>query len=181
MNINISSEHFNNLIKLCKNSRNELSGTMNTKLDNDDVYIVGINLDSKDMVKSAKRTKVEYNVKEYITNTVYDIAFSKNKVYIRFHTHPSFGSAPRPSKADIETLKYTQGLVHRAKPDDLISVVEGIVTDKEVAFYFYDSNKDSVERLPLFIDGVEKIPNSEKSILQVFKESFAEGKSKASK
>lgn len=182
MNINMSEIQFNKFIELCRSSRDELSGIMNTQVNNDEIFVVGIKLDENDVIKESNSKSIHYNLKEYLTKTVYELAFTNSPVYIRFHTHPSLDGAPCLSKADTDNLKYVQNLtkkVSKVNSNNCTKVIEGIITRSEIAFYTYDSDSDKVIRLPFFVDGVEKIPSIEKSKFQVFREGFLEGRRKA--
>lgn len=182
MNINMSEIQFNKLTELCRNSRKELSGIMNTQVSNGEIFIAGIKLDENDVIKSANSRQIVYDIK-YLTKTVYELAFTNSPVYIRFHTHPLFYGAPWLSKADTKNLKYVQSLtkkVAKINSNKCTKVIEGIITSSEIAFYAYDLDSDKIIRLPFFVDGVEKIPFAiEKSKFQNFKEGFLEGIKKA--
>lgn len=41
MNINMAKDPFDRLTKICRNSAVEISGIMDTKVDNREIYIVG--------------------------------------------------------------------------------------------------------------------------------------------
>lgn len=182
MNINMTEIYFNKLIELCRSSIDEISGIMNTKVNNDEIFVVGIKLDEADEIKEANSTSIHYNLKEYLTKTVYELAFTNSPVYIRFHTHPSLNGAPSLSKADTDNMKYVQSLtkkVTKINSNNCTRVIEGIITRSEIAFYTSDLDSDKVIRLPLFVDGIEKIPSIEKSKFQIFKEGFLEGKRKS--
>lgn len=184
MNINMSESQFDKLTQLCKNSRDELSGTMNAQVTNGEIYVVSVNLDESNIIDRANSHEIIYNSKEYITKTAYELAFANSPVYIRFHTHPLFGGAPGLSKPDTDQLKYVQSLaknVAKITCNDYTKVISGIVTDSEIAFYTYDLDSDRVIRIPFFVDGNEKIPSTEKSKFQIFKEGFLEGRRKAGK
>ena len=183
ININMSESQFKNLTQLCRNSTDEISGIMNIQLNNGEIFIVDIKLDDDDIIKSANSHEIIYNFKEYIIKTVYEIAFSNCPIYIRFHTHPDNG-LPNLSETDIDNLKYIQSLtkkVAKINEKDCTKVIEGIVTNSEIAFYTYDLESNKEIRLPFFVDGIEKIPSIEKSIFQIFKESFREGSRKSRK
>lgn len=99
-------------------------------------------------------------------------------VYIRFHTHPTFTGIPGLSQADVDNLKYVQILsqtVAKSNATASTEVIEGIVTDSEIAFYTYDLESDKPIRLPFFVDRFEKILSTEKSKFQAFKNGFIEG------
>lgn len=184
MKINMSEIHFNKFIELCRKSKYEISGIMNTKVVFDEIFVVGIKLDDDEVIDEVKRNSIHYKFKEYLTKTVYELAFTNSPVYIRFHTHPSFDGAPALSKADIDNLKYVQSLtkkVAKINANNCTKVIEGIITRSEIAFYTYDLDSDKIIRLPFFVDGIEKIPSIEKNILQLFKESFTGGMGKARK
>lgn len=184
MKINMSEKQFNKFIELVRSSKKEIGGIMHTQVHNGEIYIVDVELDGSNMIESSSPSKIVYNYKEYLTRTIYELAFSNSPVYIRFHTHPSFGGAPGLSKQDIYTLKYTQGLTQKVKKinsNNCPKVVSAIITSSEIAFYTYDLDSDKIVRLPFFVDGIEKIPSLEKSKFQVFKEAFIEGRKRARK
>ncbi len=183
MNINMSGQQFDKLTELCRNTSQEFGGTMNTIVMDDDVCVVdnGIILDSSELIESASPRFIKYNPEEYITMVVYDIGFSNSPVYIRFHTHPSETALPSPSQADAELLKRVQEIstkLRKTTPYGEVTVIEEIITYSEIAFYTYDLEADKATRLPLFVDGTEKIPDFEKSTFQRCKEGFLKGLSK---
>ena len=90
MVINMSEILFNELIKLCKSSKKELSGTMRVKVSGEDIYIVDINLDSPDFIISSNSNEVVFDTEKYITKAVYDLTFFEDLVYIRFYTDRFF-------------------------------------------------------------------------------------------
>lgn len=184
MNINMTGTHFNKFIELCRCSKDEISGIMDTQINNGEIFIVGIKLDGNDVIKNANSKSIHYNLKEYLTQTVYELAFTDSPVYIRFHTHPSLDGAPCLSKADTDNLKYVQSLtkkVAKVNSNNCTKVIEGIITRSEITFYTYDLESNKIIRLPFFVDGIEKIPSIEKSKFQIFKEGFLEGRRKAKK
>ena len=184
MNINMTESQFDKLTQLCRNSRNELSGIMNTQVNNGEIFIVGVKLDESEIIESSNSHEIIYNSKEYITKTVYELAFTNSPVYIRFHTHPTIAGLPGLSKADTDNLKYVQSLtkkVAKLNTNNCTKVIEGIVTDSEIAFYTYDLDSNKAIRLPFFVDGIEKIPSMEKSKFKAFKDGFLEGRRKARK
>lgn len=178
MNINMPENQFDKLTKLCRSSRSELSGIMNAKVHNGEIFIVGAKLDESGIIKSSNSHKIIYNSKEYIANTIYEFAFTNSPVYIRFHTHPTFTGILGLSQADVDNLKYVQILsqtVAKSNSTASTEVIEGIVTDPEIAFYTYDLEPDKPIRLPFFVDRFEKILSTEKSKFQAFKNGFIEG------
>lgn len=182
MNINMSEIQFSKFTDLCRSSRKELSGIMNVQENNGEIFIVGMKLDEKEVIKTSNSSMIVYNLKEYLTKTVYELAFTNSPVYIRFHTHPSFGGAPALSDADTDNLKYVQNLtkeVSKINSNNCTKVIEAIITSSEIAFYTYDSASDKIIRIPFFVNGIERIPSTEKSKFQVFKEGFLEGRKKA--
>ena len=184
MVINMSEILFNELIRLCKNSKRELSGTMKVKVSGEDIYIVGINLDSPDFIVSSNSNEVVFDTEKYITKAVYDLTFTEDLVYIRFHTHPLFSGVAGLSKTDVSTLKYMQGLASRVsnlKTNDYVTVIEGIITNSEIAFYTYDLEANKVRRFQFLVDGCEKIPATEKRGFQIFKDGFLAGIKKSKK
>jgi len=183
MNINMSESQFEKLTQLCRNSIDEISGIMNTQVNNGEIFIVDFKLDEGDIIENANSHEIIYNSKEYITKTVYELAFTNSHVYVRFHTHPGNG-LPGLSKADTDNLKYIQSLtkkVAKINTNNCTKVIEGIITNSEIAFYTYDLESDKKIRIPFFVNGIEKIPSIEKSKFQIFKEGFIEGIRKARK
>ena len=81
---------------------------------------------------------------------------------------------PRP-----ELLKYVQSLSQRLTPNDYVKVIEGIVNDREISFYYYDSDNEKLIRVPLFVDNIEKLPLREQSMTKIIKNSFLEGMARA--
>ena len=109
--------------------------------------------------------KITFNMPEYITKIIYELMLTNNQIYIRFHTHPMFNKAYTLSKADIDFLKYIQCLSKKITKNDhknYTKIIEGIISNSEIAFYTYDLDYNSIVRLPLFCDGMEIIPSSEK-------------------
>lgn len=183
MNINMTEKIYDDLINACRNSKKELSGELITKIDNEEIYITGISFDEDEIIKEYTNKSISYNNKEYITKTMHGIISSTNGVYICFHTHPSFGGIPALSEKDKETLKYTQELSTKlsteVKSITDIKPIEGIVTSTEIAFYSINTETNEIIRIPLFVDGIEKIPSTEKSTLQRIKDSFISGMNRA--
>lgn len=179
MNINMSEIQFNKLIELCQNSKKELSGIMSTEVKNEEIFITDIKLDDKDVIKSSNSSQIIFDTKEYLTKIIYELAFTNSPVYISFHTHPGFAGAPYLSKADTDNLKYVQSLtkkVNKTNSSNSTTVIEGIITNSEIAFYTYDLDCEKIIRIRFLVDGVEKIPSIEKGQVKVFKESFLEGR-----
>ena len=148
------------------------------------IYIVGINLDSPDFIVSSNSNEVVFDTEKYITKAVYDLTFTEDLVYIRFHTHPLFSGVAGLSKTDVSTLKYMQGLASRVsnlKTNYYVTVIEGIITNSEIAFYTYDLEANKVRRFQFFVDGCEKIPATEKRGFQIFKDGFLAGIKKSKK
>ena len=122
--------------------------------------------------------KITFNMPEYITKIIYELMLTNNQIYIRFHMHPMFNKASTLSKADIDFLKYIQCLSKKITKNDhknYTKIIEGIISNSEIAFYTYDLDSNSIVRLPLFCDGMEIIPSSEKNIFQIFNEAFSKG------
>ena len=77
-----------------------------------------------------------------------------------------------------------QGLANRVsnlKTNNYVTVIEGIITNSEIAFYTYDLDANEVKRFQFFVDGCEKIPSIEKSNFQNFKDGFLAGIKKSKK
>ena len=53
--------------------------------------------------------------------------------------------------------------VVKTNVNNFITVIEGVVTNSEIAFYTYDLESGKEIRLPFFVDGIEKIPTTEKT------------------
>ena len=184
MNINMDKNTFDRLTDICRNSLIEKSGIMNTAVDNEEIYIVGFQIDDRDMIENATSRSIRYNHLEYLCDSVYRLSLTDSPVFIRFHTHPGSG-LPGLSKADTEALKYLQGLttkVYKSNSNNGNLVIEGIITSSEIAFYTYDLSLDKSVRLPFFVDGVEQIPSIEKSglltVIEALKKGFQRGMSK---
>ena len=83
----------------------------------------------------------------------------------------------------------SQCLTPMARPDtdienaayyiDYVKVIEGIVNDREISFYYYNSENDKLIRVPLFVDNIEKLPLREQSMTKIIKNSFLEGMARA--
>ena len=177
MNINMDKNTFDSLTEICRNFPIEKSGIMNTEVDYEDIYIMGFQFDDSDMIKNATPASIRYDRLDYLCDGVHRISFTDSPVFIRFHTHPGSG-LPGLSKADTEALKYLQGLttkVYKSNSNNGNLVIEGIITSSEIAFYTYDLDSDKSVRLPFFVDGVERIPSIEQSVLQRFMNAFGKG------
>lgn len=184
MNVNLTSEQYLKIVSFSKSSKIEQNGIMEVEVNGKDIDFLSLVPSQGEEVFKATRNRIEYNNLEFIQKTLYQIAYAKDGIYVVFHTHPSFGGAAALSKADIETLKYCEELADKWANNgerQRTTIVEAIVTDSEVAFYQYDEQSESVKRLPLFVDGIEKIPMTEKSKWQILRESFAEGRNRARK
>ena len=184
MNINMNNEQYNQIIAFSKSLKIEQNGTMEFSLDGNDIIFLRLIPSSGEEVKKANAKRIEYNNQEFIQNTLYGIAYAKDSIYGVFHTHPSFAGAAALSKPDIETLRYCEALADKWADNggrQRVTIIEAIVTNSEVHFYQWDEQTESVKRLPLFVDGIEKIPSIEKSKWQNFKDGFADGKNKVRK
>ena len=176
MNINMSLKQYNELITLCKRNKTEQSGHMTvTEIDND-IHITKIELNSEDLIKKRTNKEIVYR-KEYLVKVLYELASCESPAYIRFHTHPKGSS--NLSGEDIELLKYVQSLSQRLTPNDYVKVIEGIVNEHEISFYYFNPESDKLIRVPLFVDNIEKIPIREQSMTKIIKNSFLEGMSRA--
>ncbi len=178
MIINMTETVFNKLICLCQSSKRELSGVINTIVDDEEIYVLDFKLDDNLLIKSSNSHEIVFNKSEYITKIIYELMLTNNQIYIRFHTHPMFNKASTLSKADIDSLKYIQCLSKKITKNDhknYTKIIEGIISNSEIAFYTYDLDSNSIVRLPLFCDGMEIIPSSEKNIFQIFNEAFSKG------
>ena len=102
MNVNMTQIQYDKLIQLCRKSRKEISGIMNTCVKDENVFITDIKLEENDVIESANSHEIIYNNKEYITKVIYELAFFNSSVYIRFHTHPTIASTTNMSNADIK-------------------------------------------------------------------------------
>ena len=98
--------------------------------------------------------KITFNMPEYITKIIYELMLTNNQIYIRFHMHPMFNKASTLSKADIDFLKYIQCLSKKITKNDhknYTKIIEGIISNSEIAFYTYNLDSNSIVRLPLFL------------------------------
>ena len=173
----MAKDPFDRLTKICRNSAVEISGIMDTKEDNREIYIGGFQIDDRDMIENATSRSVEYNISEYLCDSVYRLSLIDSPVFIRFHTHPVSG-VPGLSKADTKILKYLQELatrVYKSNANNGNLVIEGIITRSEIAFYTYDLRENKPVRLTFFVGGIELIPSMEQSVLQRFIEAFKAG------
>lgn len=169
---------FQKLIELCKKSKNEVSGVLQAKLNDDKIYISDVTFDSSSLIKDCSPRHITYKTDEYIVKIIYDMTFGNSLIYIQFHTHPGNLDAPKLSEADLNNLKYIQALAQRVKKIKkfkAILVIEAIVTSTEIAFYTFNPNTNKLIRLPFYVNGIEQIPSTEKTAFQLFKDGFKRG------
>ena len=174
----MSKTLFCKLTELCKKSKNEVSGTLYTKLVDDRLYINNVTFNSSSVIEDCGPLHINFKYNEYITKTIYEMIFIDNPIYIQFHTHPSNLATPRLSEADLNKLKQIQSLAEKVKiltKFKAILVIEAIITATEIAFYAYNPNTNKLSRLPFYVDGIEQIPSTEKNGFQLFKDDFRRG------
>ena len=184
----MNDSQYCSLLNLCIQNKQEISGTMNIKNTSEGMIVSEIKLDDNSMVSSSNNKHITFNTKEYLTKMVYEIMYSDVNIYVRFHTHPGKMSACKLSLTDLKNLKANQEMalrVSKLKSRENIIVSECIITKDEVAFYYYDVISGLIKRVPLYVDGKEKIPISEKvegkSLFQIIKGGIKEGFSEARK
>lgn len=163
INIHITEEYYNNLLKISKKTKEEISGTIQVKINSNDLLVDKILIDSDDIYQERTTSSIEYNTNKWIQKTVWDLFNAHTPYYIMFHIHPRLTGAPRLSTQDIETLEYVKSLANKVPNGNNIEVIEGIVTRSEIAFYTYDMNTKKIERLPLFVNGIEQNHLSKKA------------------
>lgn len=177
MNININEYIFNALIELYKKSNIEISGRLKGVKNENNFYVTDVKLDDMDDIKSASDKEIVFS-KNYFAKKLYDLAHHEGSEYVMFHTHPTskIGSLAL-SEADEKMIKFIQTFPE--KVGRKITIIEGVITRGEIAFYFYDDNVDKIERLPLFVNGKEYIPLREQNIKSVFKTGFQRGRERS--
>lgn len=183
MNINMTSEQYRQITNFSKSSKIEQAGEMEVAISGNDLVFLRLVPSQEAEVHKATRNCIEYNSQEFIWNTLYNIAYAKDGIYVRFHTHPTSGGAADLSKKDLEMLKYYEELANQLVNNghQRTTIIDAIVTDTEVAFYKYDKNTDTVKRLPLLVDGIDRVPMSAKSKWQILKDGILEGRNKVRK
>lgn len=176
VNIHMTEECYNNLLELSKTQKEEVGGIIQGKANGNDLLVDKISIHSDDVYQERTSSSLEYNVTKWIQKTVWDLFNTDIPYYIMFHTHPRLTGAPRLSAADVETLQYVKSLANKVPHSNNIEVIEGIITRHEIAFYHYDTNKKEPERLPLFVNGIERKPSTEQGLVEAFKNGFIRGR-----
>lgn len=175
INIYMTGEYYNNLLKISKEAKEEISGIIQVKVNGNDLLVDKVLLDSGDVYQERTSSFIEYNTNKWIQKTAWDLFNTNTPYYIMFHTHPGLTGAPRLSATDIETLKYVKSLANKVPNGNNIEVIEGVVTRREIAFYTYDMNTKKIECLPLFVNGREQKISAEEGIIEAFKNGFIRG------
>ena len=177
MNIILTDAQYRLLTAFSRSSKVEQSAVLRVRVDGDDILFSHIVQSTGDEIVSATKKNITFDTKVYLTKTLYSMIRSENGVYVQFHTHPGFSSNAALSSEDEALLQYLQELSGRVTEihGTPITIIEGVITNYEAAFYSYDCQSNTVNRLPLFVDGEEKVPLFEKNLLQVAKDSFTKG------
>ena len=184
MRMNLTNEQLVRLINFCNSSKCEQAFTIAVDINGEDISFVNLSpARSRDIAESTPR-HIIYDNTNYLTSAVYEIFMSKNGYYFSGHTHPGYRGSTKLSQSDISCLISLQELanriaVDRKKTDAPVIAVETIINSSDVSFYTYDTRTQRVIRLPLFIDGIERIPLHEKSPYQTLRDGFEEGRKRA--
>lgn len=179
----MTERQYAELIALCRNSKTELSGLIEATRQGGEVYVTGYSMDDSRIIKGNTSKSIDYNPKEYVSDTVFRMGDVKGGVFIRFHTHPGFSSSEL-SKADIVMLKQADRIAQKVSSigrNGSVLAMECVVNREDVCFYTYDASLGTAKRACIFVDGIEKTPMHEKGFLQTLKDGFAAGRQRAGK
>jgi hypothetical protein len=174
-NICLTESQYQELLNICKENRNEVSGTISVKTNPYEIIVTGVELDKEDLILNSSNKGIDYDSEKYINNVVRGIYYSTENVYVRFHTHPRRLASCDLSLADYRALKENQELAQKIsdlKGKGPILVSECIVTNDQVGFYYYDTNKKLLEKFPLYVDGKRR--KEDMTFLQLIKENIEE-------
>ena len=183
MNINMDSSTFKRLLSISKANRVEKSGYLLGTSENQDFYISSIEIERDENIKSSTNRRISYEMKNYLTDFIFRLSsLGENDTLISFHTHPSLLSSINLSEADIDILRTNQRIAdkiaNRMHPNGKITIIEGVVNLREMAFFSINQVTGQVERHPLFVDGAEIIPVEGKPLFEIIKEGFTIGRKK---
>lgn len=162
MRILMSKEIYNELTRRCSKNRVELSGTLTVEQNKSDILIKEIWTDIN-CIKSNDNKSITYDGNQYIKKTIKEMVY--NHIHVSYHTHPGLLGLPQLSDADkshVRDRSIIGELVSEQYNLPSLVIIEGIVTDIEIAFYLYEERNDKFTHIPLFIDGKEMIPYYEK-------------------
>lgn len=179
----MDSSTFKRLLSISKANRVEKSGYLLGTSENQDFYISSIEIERDENIKSSTNRRISYEMKNYLTDFIFRLSsLGENDTLISFHTHPSLLSSINLSEADIDILRTNQRIAdkiaNRMHPNGKITIIEGVVNLREMAFFSINQVTGQVERHPLFVDGAEIIPVEGKPLFESIKEGFTIGRKK---
>ena len=186
MNFYLTNSDFEKMKNNSAKSKKEITGEMifakegaHYILSKVEVY----NNQDREFVESSSKKDVHINYENFLQRVLFDAYSSDEKegVVVRFHSHPTAlgrHSLAYPSDTDKDFIKSMQsslGILNKRMGKKFV-YVEGIITDSEIGFYYYDGK--SVERIHTFIDFVEHIPKQpdNRSLGQIFVDGFQQGR-----
>lgn len=158
MKINMSKEMYEELRKRCAKTKVEISGIMSAERQGEDINIKEIWTDIN-CIKSNSKKEINYDTDIYIDKTIDEML--TNNIHIRYHTHPGFNSVAHLSQTDKRHTigrNSIAGVLSKELNIPPITIIDGIVTRRDMAFYLYDEKNNANIRIPLFVDGKEIIP-----------------------
>ncbi len=179
----MDSSTFKRLLSISKANRVEKSGYLLGTSENQDFYITSIEIERDENIKSSTNRRIDYEMKNYLSDFIFRLSsLGENDALISFHTHPSLLGSINLSEADIDMLSANQRIAdkiaNRIHPNRKITIVEGVVNLREMAFFSINQVTGQVERQPLFVDGAEIIPVEGKTLFESIKEGFTIGRKK---
>ena len=185
MNFYLTSDNFEKLKKASSGSKKEITGELVFAKKGTDYGLSKIDIydnNDRNFVQSASKRDVIINYETFLQRVLFEAYSSSNKdgVVVRFHSHPTnVGSKGLacPSDGDQEFMKSMQSSLNilNNKLGKNFTYVEGIITDSEIGFYYFDG---TVKRVNTFIDFVEHIPKQpdKRNLRQVFADGFRSGR-----
>lgn len=176
--VNLTENQYYQIRDFYKQSDLEQCGVMFAKLDDDNIIIKDIDFFSSDMLENATEEMVIIKDKTLENALLYTIGNAFN-VMIFFHTHPSVKGVSYLSVQDKKVLKRETEIFNKCKYD--LIALEGIVTFKGINFFIWDEKKDDAIRVDCFVDGKLEQDVEKKNLLQIFLDSFNEGRYKSKK
>lgn len=159
MEIKITKAQHDSLLDFCRSSKIEQSAAIYEDVNGNDIMFKRLVPKRVSMYRNTTNETIIYYKSQYITHLLCRLKEAK-EVCVSCHTHPGLWHTANLSEADIERIKNDQAIANKwAKHSGRkVLIVEGVISPIEIAFYYYDEQEQSIKRMPLFVDEIEKPP-----------------------
>ena len=178
----MTTEQAAQLMKLCRDNENEIVGYIDFDGTNGEYALRSFKVDNYNVLSSSSFRVDTDREKVWGSLAMSVMAADSAGIISMFHTHPNKFSHAYPSNVDKKLITNRQGWVthmcnvkeeKRSKKTPM-TYMEGVITEREIGFYYYEDGK--IKRCPLFVDGIELIPE-EPTKPRSFKEVWSDFKS----